>query len=430
MVSRFRPCREFDRQLIVSVHSVVDPDFRQPNVRILSLVSRAAKAGPSLPRRCTAVPLLDLQRQYAGIRDEVLAAIERVCSSQQFILGAEVEQFEREVAEFIGVPAGVGCASGTDALWLALTAAGVQPGDDVITSAFSFFASASSIARAGARPVFVDIDPSTFNLDPRKVAARLRAGGSYKIRVLLPVHLYGQCADLDALREVAEEFKLVMIEDAAQAIGAKWRHCNAGSLGIAAAFSFYPTKNLGAYGDAGLVTTVDALLAERMRNLRNHGSPRRYLHEEVGCNCRMDAIQGAVLRVKLKYVAKWNEQRREHARIYDRLFAEASLCGRSGTPITLPQTLDNAHHVFHQYVIRAQRRNELRRFLAERQIASEIYYPTPLHLQPSFAYLGYLEGDLPESEKAAREVLALPMFPELTDSEQVSVVDAIAEFYS
>ena len=393
-------------------------------------MTRGRNPTASLPKQSIAVPLLDLHRQYAAIRDEVLAAIERVCSSQQFILGAEVEQFEREIAEFVGVPSAVGCASGTDALWLALVAAGVQAGDGVITSAFSFFASASSIARAGARPIFVDIDPSTFNLDPRKIETSLQSGGSHKIRALLPVHLYGQCADMDALLELAQEFKLIIIEDAAQAIGAKWRDRNAGSLGIAATFSFYPTKNLSAYGDAGLVTTADGKLADRMRRLRNHGSPRRYLHEEVGWNCRMDAIQAAVLRVKLKYIAKWNSQRCERAAMYDRLFAEAGLCRKSGPPFTLPQTAKDAHHVFHQYVIRAQRRDGLRRFLAEHQIATEIYYPMPLHLQPCFAYLGYREGDLPESERAAREVLALPMFPELTESEQVSVVDAIAEFYS
>jgi dTDP-4-amino-4,6-dideoxygalactose transaminase len=393
-------------------------------------VTRGKNPVASLPKQSNAVPLLDLQRHYAAIRDEVLAAIERVCSSQQFILGAEVEQFEREVAEFLGVPAAVGCSSGTDALWLALVAAAVRPGDGVITSAFSFFASASSITRVGARPVFVDIDPHTFNLDPRKIETSLQSGGSHKIRALLPVHLYGQCADMDALRELANEFNLVVVEDAAQAIGAKWRGSNAGSLGIAATFSFYPSKNLSAFGDAGLVATRDANLAEHMRRLRNHGSPRRYLHDELGWNCRMDAIQAAVLRVKLKYVDEWNSQRRERAAMYDRLFAEAGLCGKNGSPVTLPQRAKAAHHVFHQYVIRAQRRDELRRFLAEHQIATEIYYPTPLHLQPSFAYLGYREGDLPESERATRQVLALPMFPELTDSEQVSVVDAIAEFYS
>jgi dTDP-4-amino-4,6-dideoxygalactose transaminase len=390
-------------------------------------VTRSVKPEPTLSKRATAVPLLDLQRQYGTVREEVLAALERVCSSQQFILGAEVEQFEREIASFIGVPSAVGCASGTDALWLALVAVGVQPGDSVITTAFSFFASASPIVRAGARPVLVDIDPATFNLDPKKVAARLRSGGSHKIRALLPVHLYGQCADMDALRHLAEEFELVIIEDAAQAIGAKWRGRQAGSLGAAAAFSFYPTKNLSAFGDAGLATTVDAAIAEHMRYLRNHGSSRRYLHEEVGWNCRMDAIQAAVLHVKLKYIETWNEQRRARATIYHQLFAEAGL---SHSTVTPPQTSEHAHHVFHQYVIRAQRRDELRIFLAQRGIATEIYYPIPLHLQPSFAYLGYREGDLPEAERASSKVLALPMFPELTASEQSWVVEAIAEFYS
>ncbi len=392
-------------------------------------MTRSAKPEAGRSKQSTAVPLLDLQRQYRTIREEVLAAIERVCSSQQFILGAEVEEFEREIATFIGVPSAVGCASGTDALWLTLVAAGVQPGDGVITTAFSFFASAR------ARPVLVDIDPRTFNLDPEKVAARLRSGGSHKIRALLPVHLYGQCADMDALQHLAEEFDLMIIEDAAQAIGAKWRGRQAGSLGIAAAFSFYPTKNLSAFGDAGLATTVDAAHAEQMRHLRNHGSSRRYLHEEVGWNCRMDAIQAAVLRVKLKYIDTWNEQRRERAATYERLFAEAGLSraptnvdGRSS--VTLPQTSEHAHHVFHQYVIRAQRRDELRAFLVQRSIATGIYYPIPLHLQPCFAFLGYGEGDLPEAERASREVLALPMFPELTESEQRWVVEAIADFYS
>src|SRR5438128_736333 len=272
-----------------------------------SFVTHSAKPEATLSKRATAVPLLDLQRQYSTIREEVLAAIERVCSSQQFILGAEVEEFEREIATFIGVPSAVGCASGTDALWLALVAAGVQPGDGIITTAFSFLASASAIVRVGGRPVLVDIDPSTFNLDPEKVAARLRSGGSHKIRALLPVHLYGQCADMDALQELAEESDLVVIEDAAQAIGAKWRGYQAGSPGIAAAFSFYPTKNLSAFGNAGLATTVDTGLAEHMRHLRNHGSSRRYLHEEVGWNCRMDAIQGAVLREEVNYIEKWDE---------------------------------------------------------------------------------------------------------------------------
>jgi len=374
---------------------------------------------------------LDLHRQYQHIREEVLAAIEQVCASQQFVLGAEVEALERDVAAFTGASAAVGCASGTDALWLALVAAGVRPGDAVITTAFSFFASASAIARAGARPVFVDVDPHTLNVSPELVKARLQAGGSYKIRALLPVHLYGQCADMDALQLIADEFHLPIVEDAAQAIGAKWRDRSAGSLGAAAAFSFYPTKNLSAYGDAGLVTTCDLNLAEHMRNLRNHGSSRRYHHEEVGWNCRMDAIQGAILRVKLAHIEGWNQQRRQRATTYDRLLADAGLLSKQSNSQVRPLvTSPHTFHVFHQYVIRVTRRDELRKFLGERKIGTEVYYPIPLHLQPCFAYLGYSVGDLPESERAATEVLALPMFPELTEAEQRLVVDSIAEFYS
>ena len=377
------------------------------------------------------IPLLDLRRQYEQIREEVLAAVERVCASQHFVLGAEVEGLEREVAVFTGASAAVGCSSGTDALWLALLAAGVQPGDAVITTAFSFFASASAIVRAGARPVLVDVDPDTLNLDTDRVKTRLRSGGAYKIRSLLPVHLYGQCADMDALQSVADEFKLSLIEDAAQAIGAKWRGRNAGTMGVAAAFSFYPTKNLSAYGDAGLVTTSDLDLAEHMRRLRNHGSPRRYYHEEVGWNCRLDAMQAAILRVKLAHLETWNQQRRRRAASYDHLLANAGLVAeKNNSPVRLLQTSAHACHVFHQYVIRAQRRDELRKFLGDRKIGTEVYYPIPLHLQPCFAYLGYSAGDLPESERAAGEVLALPIFPELTEAEQKCVVEAIAEFYS
>jgi dTDP-4-amino-4,6-dideoxygalactose transaminase len=406
-----------------------------------------------------AVPLLDLQRQYEQIRAEVLAAVGRVCASQQYILGSEVESFERDLADFCGAKEAVGCASGTDALWLALVIAGVQPGDHVLTTPLSFFASASAIARAGARPVFADIDPATFNLDPTQVEAHLRRSGYRKLRALLPVHLYGQCADMDRLQPLTDEFHLALIEDAAQAIGAAWRDCRTGSMGVAAAFSFYPTKNLSAYGEAGLVTTNDPDLAARMRRLRNHGSSRRYVHEELGWNSRLDAMQAAILRVKLKYVEGWNQARRQRATVYDKLFVEAGLTvgqrSRSqaatpgaeptsvshstfnhqpstisaNSPLRSPQTSAHAHHVFHQYVIRAHRRDELREFLSARHIGSEIYYPIPLHLQPCFAYLGYCEGDFPEAERAAQEVLALPMFPELTEDEQRWVVASVAEFY-
>jgi dTDP-4-amino-4,6-dideoxygalactose transaminase len=375
--------------------------------------------------------LLDLGRQYASIREEILAALGRVCSSQHFILGDEVESLEREVAAYIGVSHAVGCASGTDALWLTLAAIGVKAGDSVITTPFSFFASASAIVRAGARPVFVDIDPHTLNLDPAKVEPYLREAKPSHLRALLPVHLYGQCADMDAFTRIADEFQLPIIEDAAQAMGARWHNVSAGSLGKAAAFSFYPSKNLSAYGDAGLTTTNDPDLAERMRRLRNHGSPRRYLHEEMGWNCRLDAIQAAVLRVKLPHLDTWNRERAEHAATYDRLFTQSGLLSPTAdSPVRTLVILPNAHHVYHQYVIRAQRRDQLRQFLAERKIGTEIYYPIPLHLQPVFSYLGYQEGDLPEAERAAREVLALPMFPELRQEEQQWVVESIAEFYS
>jgi len=383
----------------------------------------------------------------------VLAAITRVCDSQSFILGPEVEALEREIAALTGAACAVGCASGTEALWLALVAAGVKPGDSVITTAFSFFASASAIVRADATPVFVDVDPGTLNLDAALVRSQLQdrrlrdrhaaPTQSKNVRAILPVHLYGQCADMDAfdriVHEDAQEFEVAIVEDAAQAIGAEWNGRGAGSLGITAAFSFYPTKNLSAYGDAGIVTTNRPEMAEHMRQLRNHGSPRRYYHHEFGWNGRMDAIQAAVLRVKLGHIADWNRSRRQHAATYDRLFAESGLTsaqtsGQTSNPGSAPVRLlsrsPQAKHVFHQYVIRAQRRDELRKFLADRKIGSEIYYPLPLHLQPVFSYLGLKAGDLPVAEQAAREVLALPMFPELTEAEIQWVVESIAEFYS
>jgi dTDP-4-amino-4,6-dideoxygalactose transaminase len=390
-----------------------------------------------------------LRRQYNGIREEVLAAIARVCDSQSFILGPEVEALESEIATLTGAGHAVGCASGTEALWLALIAAGVKPGDSVITTAFSFFASASSIVRAGATPIFVDVDPGTLNLDAGLVlkqiqSRRLRertssASQSENIRAILPVHLYGLCADMDRFGRIAEEFEVAIVEDAAQAIGAEWNSRGAGALGVTAAFSFYPTKNLSAFGDAGIVTTTCPRMAEHMRRLRNHGSPRRYQHNEFGWNGRMDAIQAAVLRVKLTHIAEWNEKRRQNAATYDQLFAtsgltSAKISNQASDPGVAPVRLlarsPQAKHVFHQYVIRAQRRDELRHFLAERKIGSEIYYPLPLHLQPVFSYLGLKAGDMPISEQAAREVLALPMFPELTEAEIRWVIESIADFYS
>ena len=384
-----------------------------------------------------------MRRQYDGIREEVLAAIARVCDSQSFILGPEVEALEREIAALTGAASAVGCASGTEALWLALVAAGVRPGDSVITTAFSFFASASAIVRAGATPVFVDVDPGTLNLDAALVGRHLRGRQLRTKRpenlcAILPVHLYGQCADMDRFDRIAQEFGVAIVEDAAQAIGAEWSGRGAGALGVTAAFSFYPTKNLSAYGDAGIVTTTCPRMAEHMRQLRNHGSPRRYYHDEFGWNGRMDAIQAAVLRVKLPHIADWNRNRQQHAATYDQLLAGAGLTSgltssqtsNQLAPVRLLARSPQAKHVFHQYVIRAQRRDELRKFLAERKIGSEIYYPLPLHLQPVFSYLGLKAGDMPVSEQAAREVLALPMFPELTAAEIRCVVESIADFYS
>src|SRR5258706_8647533 len=377
------------------------------------------------------VPLLDLRRQYEGIREEVLAAIARVCDSQVFILGPEVEALEREIAALTGAAAAVGCASGTEALWLALVAAGVRPGDAVITTPFSFFASASSVVRAGATPIFVDVDAETLNLDPGRVADRLEKLKNKAVRAILPVHLYGECADMSAFADLAQEFEVAIVEDAAQAIGAEWAGQPAGSLGVTAAFSFYPTKNLSAYGEAGIVTTTRPEMAEHMRRLRNHGSPRRYYHEEFGWNGRLDAIQAAVLRVKLAHLADWNEKRRQHAATYDRLLTESGLTSGPGyVPLRLLARSPQSKHVFHQYVIRAQRRDELRQFLADRKIGTEVYYPLPLHLQPAFSYLGMQAGDLPVAEQAAQEVLALPMFPELTEAEIRLVVASISDFYS
>ncbi len=376
------------------------------------------------------VPLLDLTRCYAAIRDEVLAAIERVCASQHLILGEEVEAVEREISAYLGVGETVACASGTDALWLSLLSLNVGPGDEVITTPFSFFASASAIVRAGARPVFVDIDPLTFNLDAAKLERKLAAYPPTRVKAIIPVHLYGQMAEPDAFQRISAFHGFALLEDAAQAFGAAWRGKRAGTFGTLAGFSFYPTKNLSAFGDAGCITTSDPKLAERLRHLRNHGSARRYFHEELGWNSRLDAIQAAVLRVKLKHIDTWNSQRAERAATYDRLFTDAGLTAGQNPPLQLPHRVREAGHIFHQYVVRAQRRDALRAALTERGIGTEIYYPLPLHLQNAFVYLGYAAGDFPEAERAAAEVLALPMFPELREDEQRAVVEAIADFYS
>jgi dTDP-4-amino-4,6-dideoxygalactose transaminase len=385
------------------------------------------------------VPMFDFQREYAAIREPVLAAIEAVCANQRFILGPEVERFEQAAAAFCGVGHAVGCASGTDALWLALAALEIEPGDAVLTTPFSFFATVSAILRAGGRPVLVDIDERTFNLSPAALDDRLRhpawnpARGAFAV---MPVHLFGQCADMTAIGALAKADSLHVIEDAAQAFGATWDCArgqgvaHAGALGDAAAFSFYPTKNLAAFGDAGMVTTPHAAIAERLRMLRAHGMKKRYLHEEVGWNCRLDTLQAAVLEVKLRRVEAGNARRRSIAALYDRLFMAARLTGATTAEgLVLPFTDPHAGHVFHQYVIRAPRRDDLRAFLTAHGIGTEVYYPLPLHMQPALASLGYRQGDFPAAERAAAEVLALPIYPELRDDEVESVVEGVRRFY-
>lgn len=384
--------------------------------------------------------MLDLRRQYEQIGAEMQRAVAEVLESQAFILGPAVKEFEREAAADLHVKHAIGCASGTDALWLALAALEIKPDDAVVTTPFSFFATASCITRMGATPVFADIDPATLNLDPAAVEHAITQDKN--IKAVIPVHLYGQCADMDAFGRISRGHSIAIVEDAAQAWGAKWGGKNAGAVGDIACFSFYPTKNLSAAGDAGLVTTNDDHLAERSAMLRAHGSRQRYYHDEIGWNSRLDSVQAAVLRVKLRYVAEWNRKRGEKACKYHGMLQKAGLAPaaqtqsgastevRSSAPIALLATRPEAAHVYHQYVVRAHRRDELRQFLADRGIGTEVYYPVPLHLQKCFAYLGYQEGSFPESERAAREVLALPIFPELTDDEQQYVVNAIAEFYS
>ena len=377
--------------------------------------------------------MLDLSRQYAPIREEILAALAEVLDQRQFILGQPVAGFERAAAAHLGVAEAIGCSSGTDALWLALAAAGIGPDCAVITTPFSFFASVSSIVRAGAKPLLCDIDPVSFNLDPACVKKLLQSAQPTPVRALMPVHLYGQCVPWTEFAQLGKEFSLTLVEDAAQAWGARWQGVSAGSLGDIAAFSFYPTKNLSAAGDAGLVTTNNPEMAERVRMLRQHGMRQRYHHDEIGWNARMDGFQGAVLSVNLRHIPARNAQQHEAALHYRTLFAAAGLAENGVYPekgVILPKEIAGAEHVWHQYVIRTTRRDALREFLTARQIGSEIYYPVPLHRQKALEFLGYAEGSFPEAERAAKEVLALPIFPEIRPDEQQRVVDAIAEFLS
>lgn len=365
---------------------------------------------------------LDLRAQFASIREEVMAAITRVMESQHFILGPEVAKFEEEIATKLGAKHAVGCASGTDALILALLAAGIGPGDEVITTPFSFVATAGSIAHVGARPVFVDIDPVSFNID----AGRIDAAITPKTRAIMPVHLFGLSADLAPILAVAKAKNLLVIEDAAQAIGARYRERYIGTIGDFGCFSFFPSKNLGAAGDGGLVTTNDAAMAERLRMLRMHGSKQKYLHEILGTNSRLDALQATVLRVKLRHLDSWEEGRASRVQRYRQLFESKGLTRFLG----LPQTRSGEfHHVYNQFTIRVERRDELKGFLRSKGILTEIYYPLCLHLQEAFRYLGYHAGQMPLAEKASKEVLSLPVFPELTDAQQDVVVQGIESFY-
>jgi len=380
----------------------------------------------------TPVPMLDLKRQYEPLRAELMDALGSVLETQQFILGEHVEAFEQAAAKQLGVKHALGCSSGTDALWLALAGAGIGTGAGVVTTPFSFFASVSAILRAGATPVLADIDPMTFNLSRVAVETVLDGErGRRGVKAILPVHLYGLCADVSS--GFGRERGLAIIEDAAQAWGAEWQGVKAGGLGDAAAFSFYPTKNLSAAGDAGMVTTNRDDVAEQVKMLRNQGMRRRYHHDELGWNARMDGFQGAVLSVKLKYIGAWNEMRCELAGRYGRMFTRVGLAENGPYPVhgvVTPREVAGAKHAWHQYVIRVARRDELREFLTARGIGSEIFYPVPLHMQEALKGLGYCERDFPEAERAAREVLALPMFPELHEDEQNAVVKAIAEFLS
>lgn len=395
-----------------------------------------------------AVPLLDLKAQYASLRAEIQAAMAQVVESQYFILGPEVQGLEQEVAAYSQCKFGIGVSSGTDALLVALMAIELKPGDEVITTPYTFFATAGSIARLGAKAVFVDIDPVSFNIDPAQIEAAI----SPRTKAIMPVHLYGQMAEMEPILDLAERHDLIVIEDAAQAIGAEVRGRQAGSIGHFGCFSFFPSKNLGGFGDGGMVVTNDPALAERVERLRNHGAEPKYYHQLVGGNFRLDALQAAVLRVKLRYLDSWSEGRQRNAATYRRLFAEAGLSGDApdclkegcqalgqpgtcqlfeGAPrVILPAELPDRRHIYNQFVIRVPQRDELLAHLKAHHIGSEIYYPVPLHLQECFADWGYQAGDFPASECAANQTLALPIYPELTEQMLARVVAVIAEFYS
>ncbi len=366
-----------------------------------------------------AVPLLDLEAQYRPLRTDILSAIASVCDTQRFIMGPEVEGLEREIAAQLQVAEAVAVSSGTDALLAVLMALGIGPGDEVITSTYSFFATAGCIVRVGATPVLVDIDPVTANLDPVSVQAALTS----RTRAIVPVHLYGLCADMDPILAAARSAGVAVVEDACQAIGATYKGRPAGSMGTAGCLSFFPSKNLGAFGDAGLVTTGDSGLAHEIRLLRNHGAEPKYVHTRIGGNFRMDARQAAVLRVKLPHLPRWTAMRRENAARYEALFAAAGL----GRLVSLPVTPPGYGHIFNQFVVRVQNRDRVRACMTGRGIGTEVYYPVPFHLQECFASLGYGRGDFPHAEAAAASTLALPIYAELTAGQQEAVVAALGD---
>ncbi len=386
-----------------------------------SLETQASPVPDSGPRLAPRFPFVDLKAQFQPIREAVMAAITRVLESQQFILGDEIESFEKEVGALLGVREAVSCASGTAALEISLRALGIGSGDEVMTTPYTFVATAGAIAWTGARPVFVDIEPETFNMDPRLLDSALTP----KTRAIVPVHLFGCCASMKSILQFAREKRLWVIEDTAQAIGARYDQAAAGTLGDVACFSFFPSKNLGAAGDGGMVVSNDPGLAGRLRLIRNHGSRRKYDHEILGTNSRLDALQAAILRVKLGSLSVWTAKRQERAARYHELFADRGL----ERHLSLPHAPPGRTHVFNQYVIRCHQRDNLRAFLNARGIPTEIYYPVALHLQPAFSYLGYTQGNFPCAEAASAETLALPVYPELDDERQNAVVGEIAEFY-
>ena len=374
------------------------------------------------------VPFFQLVPQYRLIEKEVKKAIDEVMETQQFILGPQVESLEKTIANYCNTRCAVGVASGSDALFLALLALDIGPGDEVILPPFTFFATAGSVSRAGATPVFADIDPDTYNIDPSRIEEKITP----KTKAILPVHLYGQCADMDPILRLAKSKHLFVIEDAAQALGSEYKPTpgsparKAGGIGEVGCFSFFPTKNLGAFGDAGMMVSDDPLLAERMKMLRVHGGERKYLHKLIGINSRLDAIQAAILLTKFRHLERWHQARQKRAERYRELFQDLL---RSVPGLRLPVIQYENRHIFHQYVIRAPQRDRLRQYLLQEEVGTEVYYPLPLHLQECYSFLNHRTNDFPISEKAAQEVLALPIFPELTEDQQVYVVDRIHAFY-